>query len=46
MKLVTEYSAMTDHSKTLLAKLEEAFYIAAPQIRAPSGSKGRHREAY
>ena len=31
-KLVTEFSAMTDQPKTLLAKLEEAFYIAAPQI--------------
>ena len=31
-KLVTEFSAMTDQPKTLLAKLEETFYIAAPQI--------------
>ena len=31
-KLVTEFSAMTDQPKTLLAKLEEQFYIAAPKI--------------
>ena len=31
-KLVTEFSAMTDQPKTLLATLEEHFYIAAPQI--------------
>ena len=38
-KLVTEFSAMTDQPKTLLAKLEEVFYIAAPQIE-------RRQEAY
>ncbi len=31
-KLVTDFSAMTDQPKALLAKLEEQFYIAAPQI--------------
>lgn len=31
-KLVTEFSAMTDQPKALLAKLEETYYIAAPQI--------------
>ena len=31
-KLVTDFSAMTDQPKALLAKLEEAFYIAAPII--------------
>ena len=31
-KLVTEFSAMTDQPKTLLAKLEEAFYIAQKDI--------------
>ena len=31
-KLVTEFSAMTDQPKTLLARLEEEYYIAAPAI--------------
>lgn len=31
-KLVTEFAAMTDQPKALLAQLEAAFYIAAPQI--------------
>ena len=38
-KLVTEFSAMTDQPKTLLAKLEEAFYIAAPQIERRQEAK-------
>ena len=36
-KLVTDFSAMTDQPKALLAKLEEAFYIAAPHHRAAAG---------
>lgn len=32
-KLVTEFSAMTDQPKALLARLEEGWYIAAPGIR-------------
>ncbi len=43
-KLVTEFSAMTDQPKTLLAKLEEQFYIAAPKIERRQEAKGRHRE--
>ena len=38
-KLVTEFSAMTDQPKTLLAKLEESFYIAAPQIERMQEAK-------
>ena len=38
-KLVTEFSAMTDQPKTLLAKLEEVFYIAAPQIERRQEAK-------
>ena len=38
-KLVTEFSAMTDQPKTLLAKLEETFYIAAPQIERRQEAK-------
>ena len=38
-KLVTEFSAMTDQPKTLLAKLEERFYIAAPQIERRQEAK-------
>ena len=40
-KLVTEFSAMTDQPKTLLAKLEETFYIAAPQIERRQEAKDR-----
>ena len=38
-KLVTEFSAMTDQPKTLLAKLEEQFYIAAPKIERRQEAK-------
>ena len=38
-KLVTEFSAMTDQPKTLLAKLEERFYITAPQIERRQEAK-------
>ena len=38
-KLVTEFSAMTDQPKTLLAKLEESFYIAAPKIERRQEAK-------
>ena len=38
-KLVTEFSAMTDQPKTLLAKLEEQFYIAAPRIERRQEAK-------
>ena len=38
-KLVTNFSAMTDQPKTLLAKLEETFYIAAPQIERRQEAK-------
>ena len=38
-KLITEFSAMTDQPKTLLAKLEETFYIAAPQIERRQEAK-------
>ena len=38
-KLVTEFSAMTDQPKTLLAKLEETFYIAAPIIERRQEAK-------
>ena len=31
-KLVTEFSAMTDQPKTLIAALSEQYYIAAPEI--------------
>ena len=38
-KLVTEFSAMTDQPKALLAKLEEGYYIAAPTIVRRQQSK-------
>ena len=38
-KLVTDFSAMTDQPKALLAKLEEAFYIAAPIIERRQEAK-------
>ena len=38
-KLATEFSAMTDQPKTLLAKLEESFYIAAPKIERRQEAK-------
>ena len=38
-KLVTEFSAMTDQPKALLAKLEEGYYIAAPAIVRRQQSK-------
>ena len=38
-KLVTDFSAMTDQPKTLQAKLEEAFYIAAPIIERRQEAK-------
>ena len=38
-KLVTEFSAMTDQPKALLAKLEEEYYIAAPAIVRRQQSK-------
>ena len=38
-KLATEFSAMTDQPKNLLAKLEEQFYIAAPQIERRQEAK-------
>ena len=38
-KLVTEFSAMTDQPKALLAKLEEGYYIAAPVIARRQQSK-------
>ena len=38
-KLVTDFSAMTDQPKTLLVKLEETFYIAAPQIERRQEAK-------
>lgn len=38
-KLVTEFSAMTDQPKTLLATLEEHFYIATPQIERRQEAK-------
>ena len=38
-KLVTDFSQMTDQPKTLLAKLEETFYIAAPQIERRQEAK-------
>ena len=31
-KLVTDFSAMSDQPKALLARLSERFYIAAPRI--------------
>ena len=37
--LVTEFSAMTDQPKALLAKLEEGYYIAAPAIVRRQQSK-------
>lgn len=38
-KLVTQFSAMTDQPKALLAKLEEEYYIAAPVIQRRQQSK-------
>ena len=38
-KLVTEFSAMTDQPKALLARLEERYYIAAPAIARRQQSK-------
>ena len=38
-KLVTDFSAMTDQPKALLAKLEEGYYIAAPAIARRQQSK-------
>ena len=38
-KLVTEFSAMTDQPKALLAKLEEEYYIAAPIIQRRQQSR-------
>ncbi len=38
-KLVTDFSAMTDQPKALLAKLEETFYIAAPIIERRQEAK-------
>ena len=38
-KLVTDFSAMTDQPKALPAKLEEAFYIAAPIIERRQEAK-------
>ena len=38
-KLVTEFSAMTDQPKALLAALEEKFYIAAPAIQRRQQSR-------
>ena len=38
-KLITEFSAMTDQPKALLAKLEEGYYIAAPAIVRRQQSK-------
>ena len=38
-KLVTEFSAMTDQPKALLAKLEEEYYIAAPVIQRRQQSR-------
>ena len=38
-KLVTEFSAMTDQPKALLAKLEEGYYITAPAIVRRQQSK-------
>ncbi len=43
-KLVTEFSAMTDQPKTLLAKLEETFLYRCTADRAPSGGQGRYCE--
>ena len=43
-KLVTDFSAMTDQPKTLIARLSESFYIAAPDDRAPPAGQGRHRQ--
>ena len=38
-KLVTEFSAMTDQPKALLAQLEEQYYIAAPEIERRQEAK-------
>ena len=45
-KLVTEFSAMTDQPKTLLAKLEESFYIAAPKIERRQEAKDGRRQLH
>ncbi|MGN0975975.1 MAG: radical SAM protein, partial [Gemmiger sp.] len=38
-KLITDFSQMTDQPKTLLARLNEEFYIAAPTIRRRQQSR-------
>ncbi len=38
-KLVTEFSAMTDQPKALLARLEQQFYIAVPRIERRQQAK-------
>ena len=38
-KLATEFSAMTDQPKALIAELEERFYIAAPAIERRQEAK-------
>ena len=38
-KLVTDFSAMTDQPKALIARLSEAFYIAAPDIERRQEAK-------
>ena len=38
-KLATEFSAMTDQPKALLAQLEEQYYIAAPEIERRQEAK-------
>lgn len=38
-KLVTEFSAMTDQPKALLARLEEEFFLAAPRIERRQEAK-------
>ena len=38
-KLVSDFSAMTDQPKTLIAQLNEAFYIAAPAIERRQEAK-------
>ena len=38
-KLVTEFSAMTDQPKALLARLEQQFYIAMPRIERRQQAK-------
>ena len=38
-KLVTEFAAMTDQPKALIAQLDQGFYIAAPQIERRQEAK-------